>query len=135
MTGITQAIPLSQGTWTPADNSGATLVFTSVAAGYAKIGPLVSIWGTFTYPVTANGAAAGFSGLPYPVSATAGATSAFGAVRTNSSTIIQPIGFLFGLTTNGYLNYLDNTGIAGAVLNSAMSGSLVRFFCTYPTDS
>lgn len=54
-----------EGTWTPADGSGASLVFTSVSATYVKIGQLVYITGALIYPSTASGATAAISGLPF----------------------------------------------------------------------
>src|SRR5229473_7313992 len=39
----------SSGIWTPADNSGATLAFTSVSANYTKLGNMVFAYVTLTY--------------------------------------------------------------------------------------
>jgi hypothetical protein len=54
-----------EGTWTPADASGAGLSFTSVDARYTKIGNLVTVYVVLTYPVTASGSQAKISGLPF----------------------------------------------------------------------
>lgn len=56
-----------EGTWTPADGSGASLSLTTVEAYYVKIGQMVTIGATFTYPSTANTSAAVISGLPFTV--------------------------------------------------------------------
>lgn len=55
--------------WTPADNSGAGLTFTSVTARYTKIGKLVTVFFNLTYPSTASGFTAAISGLPVAASA------------------------------------------------------------------
>jgi hypothetical protein len=54
-----------EGTWTPADASGASLSFTSVDARYTKVGNLVTVYVVLTYPVTASGSQAKISGLPF----------------------------------------------------------------------
>jgi len=52
------------GAWTPADNSGAALVFSSVSANYTQIGNMIFAYASWSYPVTASGANASISGLP-----------------------------------------------------------------------
>ena len=54
-----------EGTWTPADASGAGLTFTSVTARYTKIGNVVYINARLTYPTTADVSQAKISGLPF----------------------------------------------------------------------
>jgi hypothetical protein len=53
-----------EGTWTPADGSGAALSLTVAYAAYTKIGRLMNIQCSVTYPVTADGNTATISGLP-----------------------------------------------------------------------
>ena len=54
-----------EGTWTPADGSGASLTFSSASGRYTRIGRAVHIICSFTYPSTANVSAAIISGLPF----------------------------------------------------------------------
>jgi hypothetical protein len=54
-----------EGTWTPADGSGAGLSFTIGFAKYTKIGNQVSVTAQVTYPATASTANANMSGLPF----------------------------------------------------------------------
>lgn len=54
-------------TWTPSDQSGASLSFASVSTKYTKIGNMVCIYGTWTYPATADGSIAIVGGLPNAV--------------------------------------------------------------------
>ena len=54
-----------EGTWTPADNSGAGLSFSSVVATYTKTGRMVVANYILTFPTTADGTTASISGLPF----------------------------------------------------------------------
>lgn len=76
-----------EGTWTPADGSGAGLSLTVTAATYTKIGRLVHFQFFVTYPVTANGTQAQISGLPF---ATARHTTAI--ARSDSATAVANLG-------------------------------------------
>lgn len=58
-----------QGTWTPADASGAGLVYVSATGTYTKNGDMVTARCQFTYPVTANATPNVSSGLPYALPA------------------------------------------------------------------
>ena len=55
----------AEGTWTPADGSGASLSFTVQDAKYVKIGRLVTVSAYITYPTTSNTSTATISGLPF----------------------------------------------------------------------
>jgi hypothetical protein len=57
-----------EGTWTPADASGAGLTFTSVTAKYTRIGRQVTATVVLTYPTTASAAQSQISGLPFAAS-------------------------------------------------------------------
>lgn len=56
----------SAGSWTPADGSGAGLVFSVHLGTYVRIGSAVLIQGNIRYPATASGATAAIAGLPFP---------------------------------------------------------------------
>ena len=56
-----------EGSWTPADGSGAGLTLTGVQGTYTKIGRLVYARFSVTYPTTADTSAAKISGLPFSV--------------------------------------------------------------------
>ena len=68
------ALTSSSGSWTPADNSGAGLTFTSVSAEYLQVGPFVWAYFTVTYPSTASSSPAALKGLPF----TSGAAAVYG---------------------------------------------------------
>ena len=56
-----------EGTWTPSDQSGAGLSFTTHYAKYVKIGRQLTVHLYLTYPSTSNGAPASIGGLPFAV--------------------------------------------------------------------
>jgi hypothetical protein len=72
-----------EGTWTPADASGAGLTFTSVTARYTKIGNVVYINAILTYPTTVDVSQAKISGLPFAPAV--GAAILFGSQTLTSS--------------------------------------------------
>lgn len=109
-------------TWTPTDQSGAALAFTSVSAKYYKLGNIIFVYGTLTYPATASGAAAKIS-LPVAVpnqNYARSPSAAFGPVA--------------GLT----LRALQNQSVAAfeaaaaAVTNATLSGTIINFMLHYP---
>ena len=113
-----------EGTFTPVDNSGAGLTFTSAYGYYIKVGKVVYVQAKLVYPSTASGLNNSVSGLPFsmdnsnpynfPVGACAanGNTSANRAYGTGSSFI--------------FLNTVDNTST-----NAALSGANINFNFTY----
>jgi len=79
-----------EGTWTPADASGAGLSFSLIGtANYIKVGKIITVQALFTYPATVSGSNATIGGLPFAASSTSYAQA---SVFTNS-----------GLTFNSYL--------------------------------
>jgi len=59
-----------EGTWTPADNSGASLSFTVTYSQYTRIGRVVTVSMFIVWPSTVSGATVSISGLPFTVAAT-----------------------------------------------------------------
>ena len=55
-----------EGTWTPTDTSGAGLTFTSIQAFYTKVGRMVTLNASFTFPSTASAAGISIGGIPFP---------------------------------------------------------------------
>lgn len=109
----------AEGTWTPADNSGAALTFTGVTATYTRIGRVVYIQCFLTFPVTASGAGVNISGLPFTV-----ATNGYGtaAVETNAATANIIASFRSGAT-----NLLLVTTADAAVTNVNMTAKYMIF--------
>jgi hypothetical protein len=105
-----------EGTWTPADGSGAGLTITVSNARYTKIGRMVYVTAYIVYPATADATAAALSGLPFtvqtgqyaPFTSTTGAGTAISVQAnsaTTSATIVSPSNF--------------NTAITNATLSGA----------------
>lgn len=115
----------STGTWTPADNSGAGLTFSSVTATYTKIGKLVTVQATLTYPSTVSGANASISGLPY--------TNAGGRPTVPMFTTNGTIGCI-GIMAAGSTNFaITNVTSAANVTNVQLTGAFVSFSFSYVT--
>jgi hypothetical protein len=109
--------------WTPSDGSGAGLAFTVNNATYTKIGRLVHVTGSVTYPATASGAGAIWAGLPFAASAEAGLYSYVNTTGAGilgyipvGSTTIQLRDFAFAQKTN-----------------VQMTGATVAFTGSYPS--
>ncbi len=112
-------------TYSPTDLSGASLTFTGVSVRYSKIGNLVSVYGTLTYPATADATDAQIS-LPVAVPNQSYATvpgsllltgvpgSSIVAVANSSAAIFQ--------------------GAAARLKNVDLSGKVLAFFLTYPAS-
>jgi hypothetical protein len=56
-----------EGTWTPVDQSGASLTFTSPFGAYTKVGDTVTAFGRVTFPTTASALTIVIGGLPFVV--------------------------------------------------------------------
>ena len=128
---ISQAIAASElsdystGTWTPADNSGAGLAFTISSATYVKVGKMVIAVATLTYPVTASGANASISGLPFASDASRSAIPMF---TTNGT-----LGML-GIMAASSSNFaITNILTAANITNAQLSGVFVSFTVGYKT--
>jgi len=98
-----------EGTWTPADNSGAGLTITVQSARYTKIGRMVLVTAYIIYPATASATAAALSGLPFtvanlefsPFSSTSGSGTAIsiqGNQNSTNMTIVTPANFNVAVT-------------------------------------
>lgn len=131
-TNATGGFPIQTGptTWTPADNSGASLTFTGVSVNYTRIGNIVFAYGAFTYPATASGAAASISGLPVTVANAVYGFGGSGIVLTNSavSTGSMVIETIQNTLTAKFL--FSNGDVA--VTNAQLSGVQVIFMLIYP---
>jgi hypothetical protein len=115
-----------EGTWTPSDVSGAALSFSAVEGVYTKIGNVVHIAATLTYPVTASGIDASIGGLPF----TAAAGNTGGGAVSYSTAAITPT-----LIIPGSAAIANPRRAAGgaAMTNAELSASVIRFSATYRT--
>lgn len=115
-------------TWSPADQSGASLSFTQNAqAYYVKNGQSVTAIFDITYPTTASGSTAAIS-LPFPPISGAGAACSVGfqtfAATFTSATSSGGVASVFFFNTAG-------TGMT----NANLSGKRLNMNCTYISAS
>jgi|HubBroStandDraft_4_1064222.scaffolds.fasta_scaffold01290_12 hypothetical protein len=110
--------------WTPTDQSGAGLPFTAVSAQFCQIGNLVFVYGTLTYPPTADTSSAKIS-LPVAVP---NQPYALVAGFTNSTA-----------TTSAYIRTIINSSTAGfyaiagaQATNVLLTGLTLHFEIIYP---
>lgn len=113
-----------EGTWTPADGSGASLSLTITSAQYIKIGQLVWVQADITYPATGNGSGAIISGLPFTNQATNGGG---GAPCFSNATFAYQLMVQSSATTI----YISKSISATQVVNSDLSTLIVRFSLVY----
>jgi hypothetical protein len=116
-----------EGTWTPTDNSGAGLSFTSVSATYTKVGRLVNCLCQLIYPTTASTASANIAGLPF-TSANTQANRSGGVMTISTTAAVQRIFPAINDTTFPLLS-----GTSSGVTNAACSGAQFNFCITYYT--
>lgn len=113
--------------WTPTDQSGATLTFTAVSAKYCQIGNLVFAYGTLTYPSTADGSNAKIS-LPVAV------PNQTYAVVQSGTVVGAAVGTAFMKTVQGASAAAMVTGANVAVVNSSFSAKTITFIIIYPAS-
>lgn len=102
-------------TWTPSDQSGATLTFTTVTALYTRIGKLVLAQFRLTFPSTANGSTAAIGGLPV-ASSSSGAIFSAGSCVSNLSS-----NFNLGVSMTQNTSVLNFNTNAGNLTNANLS--------------
>lgn len=71
-----------EGTWTPTDQSGAALTFTSAGGSYTRIGRMVYWQAVIVYPSTANGSNSLIGGLPFTIAGGSGSQGRAGSFIT-----------------------------------------------------
>jgi hypothetical protein len=113
------------GTWTPTDASGASIVFTITQGWYFRAGNFIIAGGRVEYPVTASGATSSIGGLPLTV---ANKTSAEqGVLSSSTSAAVVEATPVFNTT-----DISPGTSTGGTILNSTLSGISLWFCAIYP---
>jgi hypothetical protein len=117
-----------EGTWTPTDQSGAGLTLTSSGTGrYTKIGRMVQVQASFSYPTTANGSSAVIGGLPFPGAATYYPAS-FGAIQGGTITSLVYV----QLDSSPFTNFVPRANLTNTTYtNAQMSGAAVSVSWCY----
>lgn len=115
-----------RGPWTPADASGAGLVFTGISAEYIEVGDLIWVSVQLTYPATANGSPAAIGGLPVN-SANQNYAKSFSLILGGS---VNCAAFLSANSPT--LSVLNLNGSA-SITNAQLSGDTIVFNIWYTT--
>jgi hypothetical protein len=114
-----------EGTWTPTDQSGAGLTFTSVTATYTKVGRVVTCLFGLTYPTTVTVNQVVIGGFPFTNTGTGPLGG--GVINYTDAAITNAY---FSLATSSTLLYAYTSG-ATALANSTLSAKLLRGTVTY----
>ena len=116
-----------EGTWTPTDNSGASLSFTGLTNNcfYTKVGNLVTCIFNVTYPTTADVNNVYIAGLPFTPKSTANGVAGGQFSYTNYGA------FLSILVNSGTTNFYFWTSAGALVTNATASGKIFRGVITY----
>ena len=113
-----------EGSWTPTDVSGAGLTLSSGGA-YVKIGGVVTIWASVTFPSNSNGLSNQIGNIPFPNNNPGVYSGAMSICGHGSSDILPMLeDYRFQLRT--YNN--------GAYSNANLSGKFYYFWATYTTS-
>lgn len=123
--GVVTAISGCQ-SWTPADESGASLTFTSVSAEYCQYGNMVYAYGTLTYPSTASVSTAAIS-LPVAVP-----NQSYAAVQAPSGAGVAAALFIRTVINTSTAEFFNTTSVAQ--LNSTLSLTTLHFMLIYPAN-
>ena len=107
-----------EGTFTPTDNSGASLTFTAPTGKYTKVGNAVFFNINLTYPTTNSSNNAALSGFPFTTSNDGDSDYSVGSVRTSRFAV----SLLFRNSTNMRLFNADGS----SVTNANLTGDGVR---------
>jgi hypothetical protein len=114
-----------EGTWTPNDQSGASLSFTVFDATYTKIGRLVQVQASITYPSTASTLDAQIGGLPFTAASGTDNTGGICFSGTNANLSFT------GLIARNNTKFFLETIVGAAVSNLNMSSKYIKFFGSY----
>ncbi len=116
-----------EGTWTPVDNSGASITFDAAYGYYIKVGKVVYVQAKLVYPSTASGLNNSVGGLPFSMSNTNPYNFPVGATTANGNTSANRA-YGFG-SSFSFVNTADSIST-----NSALSSANINFNLTYIAD-
>jgi hypothetical protein len=122
---IVNAVPATTActSWTPTDQSGAGLIFTSVSAQYCQYGNLVIAYGTLTYPSTADATSAKIS-LPVAVP-----NQPYAAVLSTNLAVNDYLKTLIGTSTASIVS-----SVGAAATNVSLTTKTIIFMLIYPAS-
>jgi hypothetical protein len=114
-----------EGSWTPTDGSGASLTFTGISAQYVKVGSMILLMATLTYPSTSSTAGATISGLPFTIYSYGG-----GSTQYTSGTNPGSLAFRNTGGASGGSSLIVTSGVSNgtAVNNISLSSATFQFW-------
>lgn len=115
--------------WTPADGSGAGLTFTSVSAGYTRLGNMVFAYATVIYPTTADGTNAVITGLPFAAPNVAYAVTPAIVLPNGGTTAMALVPVPNSITAK-----LVNSATGAPLTNANVSTLTLSFLLIYPAS-
>jgi hypothetical protein len=116
-----------EGTWTPVGNG---ITFSSATGAYTKIGRLVTLNATFTFPITASASNCTIGGVPY---ATNASFTSQGSVIGSSGVLADNV-FSYMFASSSFIYLLKGTtNTTAAIPNSYFSTLTVNLTVTYLT--
>lgn len=116
-----------EGTWTPSDQSGAGLTFTSSSGKYTRIGNTVYATGFVQYPATANASQAIIGGLPWnSANSTSSGNVAIGYKSASTLDSMQVV------QSNNTIKLWTSTGTA--TTNAGVASTQIYFTAIYPVS-
>lgn len=126
--GSTALTTFTQGTWTP---TSPTVTLTANSGIYTKVGRLVHVQGTMTWPSTADGTSVVITGLPFTAHATSpGAPCTFWSTGL-ASVVIGVVG-----TNDTQINNIANPATGpGLYTNANWSTIVIRVSCMYQANT
>jgi len=113
-----------EGTWTPADNSGAGLSLTITYATYTRVGRQVTINAYLIYPSTSSAANAALTGLPFNCAA-----NNYPPLTIDSNSGVALSSFVNAVSKNISIGIASN--YATTVTNSSLSSKGIIISGTY----
>jgi len=124
-TGQTTGDYTPNGAWTPTDQSGGTLTFSSASVAYSRAGNMVFVYGRWNYPTTSDSHNALVGGLPVTVVNALKAQNFFFVFNNATGQIgLTPLAG----TTTFQLTVAGGSGLT----NSILSGARVVISFSYP---
>jgi hypothetical protein len=116
------------GTWVPADQTGAGILYPG-SAYYTKIGRMVFAYATVTVSVNANGTANKIGGLPFTVPNNSAAAQGLVSYSNNGN-----VGRINALPNTTNCQFTSTLPGGAALTNAQISGASINFMIIYPTS-
>ena len=119
----------SDTTWTPSDQSGAALTFTSVMAIYSKVGNIITAHFRFTFPSTASASTVLIGGLPIATSSSGPPTAVMNGICGTTAATPNALVGVFAAPNSTNFGLLNSAG--GQPTNVTLTTATIFGTITY----